>query len=239
MFKREYPTPTSLILPEEKDRLLEAYTPFILKTASFVQQKYVTLSDDAWSIALIAFWEAMDHFDSDKGGFEAYAAMVIKRRLIDYQRKLYKLSAEITVAPDAFTGEAGEDNAAVQPQGLLLKSAVSPDDPSLSDEVTEVSSLLAKYGFTFMDLVTCSPKSEKTKAACVAAASYMLRTPTLIAKMRHVRRLPIQAVANGTQVSFKLINRHRRYIIAVVEILDGDYPGLATYLVTVQKGVSA
>ncbi|HRX09555.1 MAG TPA: sigma factor, partial [Candidatus Limiplasma sp.] len=59
--------------------MLEAYGPFILTTASRALRRYITKSDDAWSVALIAFWEAVDHYREEQGGFEAYARLVIRR----------------------------------------------------------------------------------------------------------------------------------------------------------------
>jgi RNA polymerase sigma factor len=64
----------------------------------------------------------------------------------------------------------------------------------------------------------------------------MLGFPELVMKMRHTRRLPIAAISIRAHLPLKLLNRHRKYIIAVVEILGGDYPGLAAYLDFVRKG---
>ena len=220
---------------QERDRLLEEYKPFILRTASFVLKKYVSQSDDAWSVALIAFWEAADRYDRTKGDFQVYARMVIKRRLIDHQRKQRKFAAEIDVAPETFTGDTEPDDAFPQTRVKLHPAETPLEEEALREELAEASHLFSAYGFDFMDLVECSPKSGKTKAACAQAAAFLLQTPDLIRKMRQTRRLPIQAVASGARVSLKLIHRHRRYIIASVEILDGDYPGLATYLESIKK----
>jgi RNA polymerase sigma factor len=109
----------------------------------------------------------------------------------------------------------------------------------LAEEIAEISDLLAAYGFSFGDLADCSPKAGKTRRACVAAVRHMLRTPGMIQKMQSTRRLPIYALAAGSRVSLKVLSRHRRYIIAVVEILTGDYPGLSRYLKAIGKGEDA
>ena len=221
---------------EEKDRLMEEHKPFILRTASFVLKRYVTESDDAWSVALIAFWEAADHYDLGKGEFEAYARLVIKRRLIDFQRKQKRFLPEINVSPEVFSGETDQDDPYAPAPFLLIRNRTVLEEDSLRDELADAAGMLAHYRFGFLDLVDCSPKSEKTKKACAEAAAFMLEMPELMNKMRRTRRLPVQAVAAGIHISFKVINRHRRYIIAVTEILDGDYPGLKTYLESVRKG---
>ncbi len=220
---------------DDHDCLMREYKPFILRTASFVLKRYVSDSDDAWSISLIAFWEAVDQYDPGKGDFQKYVQMVIKRRLIDYQRKQNRFKREVDVTPEAFTGET-EQNGDTFTNRLVLKSSASLFEESLKDELFVASGVFAAYGFQFIDLVDCSPKSEKTRSACAQAAACMLKTPELMKKMRHTHRLPVAALSIRTHLSLKLLNRHRRYIVAVVEILDGDYPGLATYLDSVRKG---
>lgn len=224
----------------DREQMLEAYQPFILKTASLVLKRYVTQSDDAWSVALIAFWEAVNQYNAAKGNFEVYAQTVIRRRMIDDQRKQKKFKAEIDVAPEVFTGETDQEDAtAAQSQQAILKQACAPGENSIQDEVADLTCLLIPYGFSFMDLTACSPKSTKTKSACSLAAKHMLNSRELVLKMRESHRLPVQAIAEGTGVDWKVIDRHRRYIITVVEILTGDYPVLQTYLETIQRGVSA
>lgn len=222
---------------EGNEHLLNEYKPFILRTASYVLKRYISDSDDAWSVALIAFWEAIDHYNKSKGDFNAYAKLVIKRRLIDYQRKQKWHQAEVVVAPHVFTGETTGGDAAFSVHNVKIATPVVLEERELRVELADAADLFAPYGFTFMDLAECSPKSEKTKAACAKAASYMLNTPDLITKMRHTKRLPLAVISIKAHIPLKLLNRHRRYIIAVVEIMEGDYPGLQSYLNFVRKGM--
>jgi RNA polymerase sigma factor len=219
----------------DHDCLMREYKPFILRTASFVLRRYVSDSDDAWSIALIAFWEAAEHYDPGKGDFQKYAQMVIKRRLIDYQRRQSRFRQEVDVTPEAFTGEADQEGNSLS-RVLAFKSSASLMEENLKDELDDASRIFDVYGFQFIDLVDCSPKSEKTRSACAQAASCMLRFPELVMKMRHTRRLPVAAISIRAHLPLKLLNRHRRYIIAAVEILGGDYPGLKSYLDFDRKG---
>lgn len=219
----------------DHDSLMREYKPFILRTASFVLRRHVSDSDDAWSIALIAFWEAVEHYDPGKGDFQKYAQMVIKRRLIDYLRRQSRFSREVDVTPEAFTGEAGQEGDSLS-RVLVFKSSASLIEENLRDELQDASRIFDAYGFQFIDLVDCSPKSEKTRSACAQAAACVLRFPELVMKMRHTRRLPVAAISIRAHLPLKLLNRHRRYIVAVVEILSGDYPGLKSYLDFVRKG---
>lgn len=202
-------------------------------------KRYVSESDDAWSIALIAFSEALDQYDPGKGNFEAYARLVIRRRLVDDLRRQRKFQPEIDVAPEAFTGSADPEDGWMNPVDRIVARNAMQSEPDLREEIAEASGLLAAYGFSFWDLTDCSPKAGKTRTACVAAVRHMLLTPGMIQKMQSTRRLPIYALAAGSRVSLKVLARHRRYIIAVVEILTGDYPGLSRYLKAIGKGEDA
>ena len=213
--------------------MLEAYGPFILQTASQVLRRYVTKSDDAWSVALIAFWEAADRYREDQGGFEAFARMVIRRRLIDYIRTEARHAGETDVPPEAFSGDAGENKPSFHRQTRLI----TYQETRLQEEIGEVSQRLATYGFTFEDLPKASPRSKKTKLACARASAYMLSHPALLSQMRHGRRLPLKPLQSGTKLNRKLLERHRNYIIAVVEILHGEYPELGSYLALVREQV--
>ena len=54
----------------------------ILRIASKVSGKYITRSDDEWSVALLAFNKAIDTYSPDRGDFGGYAAVLIKRALV-------------------------------------------------------------------------------------------------------------------------------------------------------------
>jgi RNA polymerase sigma factor len=88
-----------------------------------------------------------------------------------------------------------------------------------------------------MDLVKCSPKAEKTKQSCKTAVNYLLDNPNLIEEMRGSKQLPIKIIAASTNIPRKILERHRKYIIAAVEVLHGEYLGIAQYLNCLREGV--
>ena len=54
--------------------------------------------------------------------------------------------------------------------------------------------------------------------------------------MRLKKMLPIKELYEVSGVVKKILERHRRYIIASAEILDGDFPILASYLDYIRRG---
>ena len=73
---------------QDEEELLQQNEFFILRTARIATGRSVTKSDDEWSIALSAFWEAVKTHDPRKGTLQAYASVVIRHRLVDPARKL-------------------------------------------------------------------------------------------------------------------------------------------------------
>jgi RNA polymerase sigma factor len=81
-----------------------------------------------------------------------------------------------------------------------------------------------------MDLTACSPHAQKTKSVCARAVNYVLDNQLLLNELRSKRKLPIITIEKNAKVPRKILERHRKYIIAAVEILSGEYPILAEYL---------
>ena len=239
------------VLAAKKDdtcftQLVEEHRAWILSCASKAAGCFVTDSDDEWSVALMAFSEAVQSYDPQKGSFRSLASVVIRRRVTDYLRSEGRHSAEIVVMPGVFDGELEEEDATGV--NLHVRQRVAEDsmtvafDDSVSrarEEIAEMQDILREYGFSFFDLAECSPKAEKTKRSCAQAIRTMIASAILMAKMRLKRLLPIRELSEQSGVVRKILDRHRRYIIAGSEILDGDFPILASYLRSVREGGGA
>lgn len=210
--------------------LIEQCEPYIIKTASTVTHHYITKSDDEWSIALIAFVQAVTNYDLDKGSFLSFAKLVIQRRLVDYIRNQNKHSLEISVDPISFDID-NEDNDTDVSLQLAIADKVSQDNQnSIQLEITAINEVFLSYGFTFFDLTDCSPHAKKTKKSCAMAIAFILLNPLIISELRSSKQLPLKIIEKNAKVPRKILERHRKYIIAAIEILSGEYPLLAEYL---------
>lgn len=221
-------------------RLIEENRSFILKCACGAAHRYITESDDEWSLALYAFTEAVKEYDRDKGGFLRFAELVIRRRLTDYFRSQSKYRQEIPVNPSMFSGEPPDDEQeAADPIrfSVIENSSVTEDNP-IKYEIEAANQAFSEYGFTFYDLASCSPKSKKTKDACAKAVAFIIKNPTVLEELKNSHMLPVKCVEKNTKVPRKILERHRKYIIAAAEILSGDYPNLAEYMQFIRKELS-
>lgn len=203
---------------------------FILRCASSSVHRYVTKSDDEWSIALSAFVQAIKEYSIDKGHFMSFAQLVIKRKLIDYIRTQSKYSTEISIDPSDFDFNPDEEEDDAAMKIAVAKTLVHRPDDSLKLEIEAANQEFSAYGFSFFDLTDCSPKAAKTKLACAKAVVFLLQNPLLMKEMEKSKMLPIKSIEKSIKIPRKILERHRKYIIAATEIMKGDYPFLAGYM---------
>ena len=202
-------------------------------------QKTALDPEDLWSVSLTAFAEAISDYDISLGAFYPFASLIIERRLTDYLRHEQKHSREVVVDPfilQANPGYANPETDSLIGSEIMSKVGIVDDD-TLALEIDAAVNLFETYGFSFFDLAQCSPKAEKTKQACAIAVRCLLDTPILLSELRHSKHLPSKAIEKRTGLPRKILERHRKYIIAATEIVDGDFPGLAGYMRYVRKGI--
>ncbi|MBQ3416700.1 MAG: hypothetical protein IJH32_02580 [Ruminococcus sp.] len=220
-----------------REELITQQEQTILRTASKACRKYITKSDDEWSIALCAFSKAIDVYAEDKGNFLPFAQMLIKRALVDWYRKQKNVLSEVPVAPHILEGGGEPDEDIDGVYFSVIKASKEKSDNSLKEEILSANDMLMQYGFRFFDLTECSPQQDRTRSECAVAIRYMLDQypPELLEELKRKHKLPVKSLAEGSGVSKKTIDRYRKYLIMAVIILEGDFPHIAEYMKFVRK----
>lgn len=199
--------------PAILEEFIKGYEPFILSCAAKTAKRHISKNDDEWSIALIAFNEAVEGYDPEKGNFLSYCKLIIRSRLIDYFRQQNKHSGQVSL------------------EALENKDLPSNEtDTSIKEEIDALSQVVQNIGFSLYELADCSPKAQKTRQACKRIVRYILSSPIILTTIRSDKRLPVKLIEKNTQLPRKIIERHRKYILTAVEILDGEYSYLSEYL---------
>lgn len=220
----------------EFEDLLGEYRPFIASCVYKTIGKHTDMHDDAMSIAMIAFEEAVRRYNPKSGNFLAFAGNVIRCRLIDHmrmnQRGIQVISFDSYMKDDDFK-DSHRDK--VQYDYLSQKPQSKYDDP-VKLEIDELTAALKEYGLSFSDVAKCSPKARKTKNACRKAAKALFADPDLYAEFKRARQLPMQQLENVSGISRKTLARHRNYIVCLAEILEGEYVCLAQYVKCAEDG---
>lgn len=221
--------------PSMYDMIIKEQENAILAYASKVTGRYISKSDDEWSIALLAFTQAIENYDLEKGAFISFYKLLIKRRLIDYFRSQVKYKTELSVDPILFDTEPEEFEDNVSMRIAVADKVSHQEENDLKLEIEAANLAFSEYGFTFYDLTTCSPRAKKTKSGCAKAVNYILGNPILMKELHNTKQLPLKLIEKNTKVPRKLLERHRKYIIAAIEILSGGYLYLAEYLQYIRR----
>ena len=217
------------------EELIRQNTRFILNCAGKTSGRYITTSDDEWSVSLIAFHEAVRSYDRNKGDFAGFAALVIRRRLLDSRGK----NLEYAVALSDSVPEEGEMSALEsEVQRRVTEEAMQREQERTAtrDEIEALGQILGTYGISFPELARHSPKARKTRTACAGVIRAMLSDEQLIRQLRKNGTLPGNQIRKKCNIPLYVLDKHRKYIIAAVEILHGDFPILAEYLHYVREG---
>lgn len=217
--------------PAERERLIERFTPFILRVTTRAVGHYVRMGeDDEVSMALLAFNEAIDRFDAGRGGsFLALAETVIRRRLVDHYRREQHhseipLSAFGSDGPERETPFPGEERVALETHFAEVT------DAERREEIERYRQELIVVGIDFQQLLRHAPRHRDTRAAAVGVARLVASTPEFSSFLRDRGTLPLARIDGEVALSRKTLERHRKYIVAVALALMGDYPYLQTYL---------
>lgn len=211
---------------EARNELIHRFTPFILAVASRVTGRYINIgNDDEASIGLMAFNEAIDSFNSDRGSsFLTLAETIIRRRLIDFFRREGRHRQVLSLqSPEVEMAAAASSSA---PEMINMVDEML----DRRQEIVRYQKELAAYGITFKELVKVSPRHRDARDRALAAARVVAENPFFRQYLLDRKALPLKALEKSVETSRKTLERHRKYIIAIAVMLMGNYEYLTGYL---------
>jgi len=198
-----------------RNEILQEYHPFIKSVLSKVLNEYIEKEHEYFSIGLLAFNEAIDRYDENKGKFLSFAGMVIKSRLIDELRKRNKLEAREI--------EGDEE----------LQVIESPNfEKRLEDqlEIEIFKNRIEAFGFDLETLIDTAPKHEKTREKAIEIARVLYEDEDLRNTFFKTKKLPAKGLQKKAGATRRVLQRSRNFIIAVFFILDSDLEVLKKYV---------
>ncbi len=216
------------------DVLIRTYIPYIRSEASKCIGRLCTEQDDEYSIAMIAFHEAILGYERGRGSFLGYAAILIRSRLIDFARSEKRHKGHISLelqTDDDDDRTVGEQIAAV---GDFTEETVRLD--ATKEEIAELSRVMAAFGVSFTDVAENAPKQERTLAACAGAISFAAANPALLDKLLETKKLPLAELVEGARADRKTLERHRKYILVMLLIQTNGYEMIRGHIRHVLKG---
>ena len=219
--------------PRKADELIRSYIPFIRSEAAKCISRVCTEQDDEYSIALIAFHEAILGYERERGAFLGYASMLIKSRIIDYQRREARHQGQVSIY-----AESGEDDRTILDEMAdgrdHYEEAVNLE--ATKQEIAELSAVMGRFGVSFSDVADHSPRQERTLEACTRAVRWAAGDELLLEELLRTGKLPMARLVQGSGAERKTLERHRKYILAMLLIQTNGYEIIRGHLKHVLKG---
>lgn len=209
-------------VPAARERLIELHRGFVYKVACEHCRRNLAWDDDELSVALIAFNEAIDTYDEQRGApFLGYARLVIKNRLTDYLRKEHRHNERYVPVEEVRAQE-------------LLRQGYEEEiwAEECAAEISQYESLLSAYGLSLADLVEATPKHRRLRRQLIAAARALVRDRDCLVYFRERKKVPLQELSRITGFPLKVLERGRRYIVglALVFAHPEEFPFINAHL---------
>lgn len=196
------------------DELIGQYLPFIKSEAAKTIGHFPGEGEDELSIAMLAFYEAAMAYRPGKGSFLKLAARAIRNRLIDYHRKERRHLGQTSLdAPGADQEDITLGQRIADPR---WDEARDYDRAAARQEILHFTQQLADFGINLTEVAENCPKQDRTLAACLRALDYARREPRLLEQLVATRKLPLAQLCQGSGVDKKTLERHRKYVVAIM-----------------------
>ena len=101
-------------------------------------------------------------------------------------------------------------------------------------EIEELEQRLANYGFGFAEMKADAPGEGAPRKLCRRVSCLILAEGEM-PRIRREKHIPMREICEELDISPKKITPHERYILAVCEILDGDFPYLSEFFAVTRE----
>ncbi len=215
------------------DTLIEQYLPFIKSEAAKTMGRFPGQEDDELSIAMFAFYEAMMAFQAGRGAFLKLAALAIRNRLIDYRRRQQRHEGNLSLE----TPVGSEDDRTLAQQLPDEKACLEQRQSRLAarQEIDHFSLQLEGFGLCLSDIAANCPKQERTMAVCMQVLDYARQHPDLLAALAATGKLPMTQLVQGTGADRKTLERHRKYLVAILLAYTNGFEMIRGHLQSIPR----
>ena len=221
---------------EAADALIGQYMGFIRsETVKFIHTAPEDGHEDELSIAMLAFYEAVLSYEKHRGAFLPYAARAIKNRLIDHYRTERRHGNVLSLHAPAGGDEEGEHLLDTLPDHRDEIGAYEQRTASQA-EIQEFGTQLARFGLSFSDVADNCPRQDRTLAACRRVLDYARANPALLNKVAETGKLPMNELAQGSGTERKTLERHRKYLVAILLAFTNGYEIIRGHLCQIGPG---
>ena len=216
---------------DEMELLIEDFKPFLhSRAAKYALRTSGDQREELFSVAMIAFHEAIQKYDSSKGHFFPFANHVVCERIIDSIRSLYRRNDD-RIVPLEQEDDEYQSSQSIALKELAMRSYQAQSrQESLVYEIQQFKDELSTWGITMTSLSNNSPKHKKLLDAYKAAVVQISQNQDIVQTIQLKRYFPVKSIAELTGLPQKKLERARIFIIASLIIKLGDYEYLSDYV---------
>lgn len=210
---------------ENRNIFIKTSMNFIYKTTNRICKKTLDdKNDDEISIALIAFNKACDTYNKEKGNFFTYASVLIKNSLIDFFRKVEK-------TPYLIWNDDENTTNSIEKHISMNNFNIDSENSIRLEEIKLLNSELEEYNLSFSTIAKNSPKHKDTRDTLLNIAMACIKSEDILYDLKTKKQLSIKKICLLTNNKRKLLETWRKYIIALIIILNSEeYPYIKGYL---------
>jgi RNA polymerase sigma factor len=202
---------------EVRELIISRYKPYVINTVRHLCRRFVTWSDEESSLGLLALNRAIDTHRAMGGrSFTSYVFLLIKRDLIDYFRREQRHQH---MSFDWIDSEEETSATVVEVERSIDQFERNQNTLTLVDEIMSFDQTLQLYDIRFEDLETHCPKHSDTRETLRKLAFQFVQSESLTGMLLEKKRFPQTDFIARTGTHPKTIERHRKYIIALILIL--------------------
>ena len=103
-------------------------------------------------------------------------------------------------------------------------------------EIAHLTAQMEEFGVKLTDVADNSPQQQRTLAACQKAVHYARTHEEVLEEFLRTKRVPLTKLAEGAGVERKTLERHRRYLVAVLLVCTNGYEIMRGHIMQVLKG---
>lgn len=205
----------------DRNEIIKSHIPFIIKSITKITKRYVSIeNDEEFSVAILAFNEAINRYTDDRGPFLPFAQLVISSRLKTYLQRENK--NRMVQSIDSLKEEG------IQVDGILDNPINNKD--VLVEEISSLNNNLNGFGFEFEDLIDESPKHKDTRDRAIDLSYKVSKDEELTNFMYTKKRLPIKRISLKYSITEKIIKGSKKFIITVIIIFNKNYRNLILWI---------
>ena len=203
---------------QAREHILGEYRDFAHRTACEWAKKHLAWGrDDELSVALLALNEAIDRYDGSRGAsFRTFAATLIRSRLTDHWRREKRQGDVVHLDQSRDEHPASIDEAVDRFEAEEMARV-------RREETRRFQEHLDEFGMDLTALEDSSPSHRRRREKLQDVARALAGDGELLGQLVGTKRLPQKALMSKTGAGKKLLERGRRYIIALTLLMTDPY----------------